>query len=103
MPKGSTKRRKRYTAKRRQEILTIADRDGLTATDVQKRFGVIPVTYYSWRKKSKAAGIRPGARGVDPTSKNSLRKAVRSKLERQLPRIVDEEVNRYLSSIFGRG
>jgi len=54
--------RKSYTESQRQEILNAALKDGLTALQVQKKFGVTPVTYYSWRKKK---GIR-GPRGRRP-------------------------------------
>ena len=54
--------RKTYTEAQRQEILAAAQKEGLTALQVQKKFGVTPVTYYSWRKKK---GIR-GPRGRRP-------------------------------------
>jgi len=56
MPK--TRPRKRYTEDQRATILSVAQREGLTATEVKKRFGVTPVTYYSWRKKTGVAGRR---------------------------------------------
>ena len=60
------RKRKRYTAARRAEVLAAASREGLTAAQVQKKFGVAPVTYYSWRKKSGVAGRRgrPGRRAA---------------------------------------
>ena len=52
------RRRKRYTPAQRSEILAAANKDGLTALQVQKKFGVTPVTYYSWRKKVGAVRRR---------------------------------------------
>jgi transposase-like protein len=94
MPKP--KRRKRYSEQRRATILAVAEKEGLTAAEVQRKFGVVPITYYSWRKKAK--GTR---RGI-PSSSSALRQKVREKLARQLPRIVEEEVDRFLKEAFGR-
>jgi len=53
-------RRKRtsYSNQKRTMVLEAAQKEGLTATEVQKRFGVTPVTYYSWRRKYGAGGRR---------------------------------------------
>jgi len=40
-----------YTLTERLTILATAVAEGLSATEVHQRFGVKPVTYYSWRKK----------------------------------------------------
>lgn len=40
-----------YSAAERLTILATAIAEHLSATDVYQRFGVKPVTYYSWRKK----------------------------------------------------
>jgi transposase-like protein len=56
--------RKSYTEAQREKILAAAQAEGLTALDVRKRFGVTPVTYYSWRKKR---GIK-GPRGRRPAN-----------------------------------
>ena len=50
--------RKSYTPQKRAEILAAAQRENLTANDVKKKFGVTPVTYYSWRKKEGLIGRR---------------------------------------------
>jgi len=96
--------RKKYSDKKRAEILAAADKEGLTATDVQKRFGVIPVTYYSWRKRVAGSGRGKsrkarGTRSADVDSR--ARDAVRARLARQLPKIVEQEVGRYLDSMLG--
>ena len=104
---ASAKRtRKRYSARRRQEIIAVANREGLTATDVQHRFGVIPVTYYSWRKKVaedvRRANPKPPVRRRNGIEQRA-RDAVRSRLAKQIPRIVQEEVDRILDSMLGDG
>lgn len=105
MAKGSRKR-KLYSPELRQEIMETAARDGLTALDVKKKFGVTPVTYYSWRKKSGVVAKRGrgpakvSARGgSDLTSQ--LRTEVRAKIQEMLPGIVKSEVAMFMDSLFG--
>jgi transposase-like protein len=95
--------RTKYTARKRAEILAAADKEGLSATDVQRRFGVIPVTYYTWRKRvAGPVGGRPRqARGRSLSIEGRARDEVRARLARQIPRIVEEEVGRYLDSMLG--
>src|SRR2546422_572455 len=103
--------RKRYTDAQRATILTAAQRDHLTAAQVKKRFGVIPVTYYSWRKKSGvAAGRNRTAISLADDGRNlstQVRGEVRARVRQILPEIVRGEVNSYLNALFaakrGRG
>lgn len=97
--------RKSYTEAQRQTILATASAEGLTAEGVKKKFGVTPVTYYSWRKK---AGIK-GQRGRRPANRtgavggdlgSQVRAGVQSRVREILPRIVQEEVAGYLDSLF---
>lgn len=99
--------RKTYTDQQREEILATAARDGLTAEGVQKKFGVKPVTYYSWRKKK---GLK-GPRGRKPASGRSavasgdltaqVRAGIQAKVREILPAIVRAEVDNYLNSVLG--
>jgi len=99
--------RKRYTAEQRTKILAAANSEKLTAAGVEKRFGVKPVTYYSWRKAAK--GTRPAdvraRRGRRPKT-DGLPGAVRAEVQRRvrelLPQIVREETNRYLTEVLGK-
>src|SRR5437899_1059378 len=50
--------RKTYSPQKRSEILAAAQKENLTANDVKKKFGVTPVTYYSWHKKEGLVGRR---------------------------------------------
>lgn len=101
--------RKSYTPEQRQQILQTADRDGLTANDVKKKFGVTPVTYYSWRKKEglSARRGRGGASGGGARRNgggdlsNQVRSEVRAKIQNILPEIVRSEVSSYMDSLFG--
>ena len=103
-----------YTEEQRQSILSTAIKDGLTALQVKKKFGVTPVTYYSWRKKK---GIR-GPRGRRPASASlnapvvlagggdlnaQVRSGVQARVRAILPGIVREEVSRYLDTLFASG
>ncbi len=108
------KKRKSYTSEQRQSILAAASREGLTAAQVQKKFGVTPVTYYSWRKKTGAtrrrgsatpvaasSGARRGAGGGDLTSQ--VRNEVAQRVRQILPEIVRTEVGSYLDTLFASG
>ena len=107
----AVKKRKRYSDEQRTQILAAADREGLTANQVKKRFGVTPVTYYSWRKKSGAPGRKRGRRpaaasgGVSSNGDlaSTVRSAVAQKVRSLLPDIVRGEVNQYLDSLLGPG
>jgi transposase-like protein len=101
-------RRKRhtYTTQQRQTILAAANKDGLTAAQVQRKFGVTPVTYYSWRKKSglsarrgRGATIARAGGGSDIT--RHVRSEVQTKIRQILPGIVRTEVSQYLDTVFG--
>src|SRR3989442_14769672 len=103
MPRTRRKRHT-YTPQQRSTILAAARKEGLTAAQVQKKFGVTPVTYYSWRKKSGLAGRRGGllaaaGRGADLTGQ--VRAEVQNKVRQMLPVIVRNEVSSYLNEIFG--
>jgi transposase-like protein len=105
------RKRKRYTASQRAEVLAAATREGLTAAQVQKKFGVAPVTYYSWRKKSGVAGRRGrrrAAAGATVSAKvldlsSHVRQEVAQRVRQILPDIVRGEVGRYLSTLFASG
>ena len=100
-------RRKRhtYTSAQRTSILAAARKESLTALQVQKKFGVTPVTYYSWRKKTGLTrrGGRSLALTAGPTSDLTLqvRSEVRAKVREILPVIVRTEVSGYLNALFG--
>ena len=96
MAKKKRKARKLYSAKQRADILAAATKEKLTAAAVQKRFGVTPVTYYSWRRKAgvgtrRARGGRPQPPGVLESGVN-LVEAVRAELRTQIQRILPDLV-----------
>jgi len=95
------RKRKKYTDSQRNNILAAAKKEGLTAGDVKKRFGVTPVTYYSWRKKIGVAGrktrmVLSRRAGVGSLT-TDVRAEVRSKVRQVLPNIVRSEVSSYLN------
>ena len=64
-----------YTEPERLTILATAMAEGLSASDVHRRFGVKPVTYYSWRKRcglKLATGRPPRTEVPDSKSENTL-------------------------------
>jgi transposase-like protein len=97
--------RKTYTEEQRQEILAAAVKEGLTALQIQKKFGVRPVTYYSWRKKKGLKGPRgrrPGVASAVGDLSSQVRAGVQARVRQILPAIVREEVAGYLDGLFGR-
>jgi transposase-like protein len=95
--------RKQSTKAERARILAAADRDGLTALQVQKRFGVKPVTYYSWRKAGKKVGasLKPAAAtqfgSIDMSGE--VRKVLRTQIAMLLPGIIASEIAELLGGI----
>ena len=103
MPKTRRKRHT-YTPQQRTTILAAARKEGLTAAQVQRKFGVTPVTYYSWRKKSGLANRRGGllAAGIGGGTAltGQVRAVVQNRVRRILPVIVRNEVSAYLDELF---
>ena len=98
--------RKTYSPQKRAEILSAAQKENLTANDVKRKFGVTPVTYYSWRKKEGLVGRR-GRRPSLLTQSGSgnqiavqVRAGVQAKVRAVMPGIVREEVTNYLNTLF---
>jgi transposase-like protein len=52
-----------YSAEERERILAVARREGLTALEVRRRFGVYPKTFYKWRGPV-GSGRRPKRPGT---------------------------------------
>lgn len=96
-------RRKRheYPPAKRAQVLAAASREGLTALEVQRRFGVIPATYYSWRKKAGVTRRHDigGVLGRDAEISGQVRHEVRARIRKILPGVVRSEVSSYLEQI----
>ena len=106
-PKKAKRQRKKYSKEKRAEILAVAAKEHLTAAAVQKRFGVKPVTYYSWRKKT-GASKRPGGKRVVRIAGSGdlggqIRAEVQAKIAALLPGIMRAEVASYLDAVLGVG
>ena len=107
--------RKRYTNEQKKAILAAAAKDNLTAGQVQQKFGVKPITYYSWRKKTGVAGRRgrpagrgpgrpPGAgRAAGGGIESMVRSEVQNRVRAMLPDIIRSEVNAFVASVLGGG
>lgn len=101
------RKRQTYTIGQRAAILTAANKDGLTALQVKRKFGVTPVTYYSWRKKQGltrrrgTGSLLVAGAGGDLTQQ--VRSEVRAKVRQIMPGIVRNEVSGYLKALFGEG
>lgn len=101
--------RHRYTDQQRNTILQTAEREHLTAGQVKQRFGVTPVTYYSWRKKGGVAARRRGRPPGRPAGSRVggggdidqvLRQEVRDRIRQMLPGIIQSELG---SALGGAG
>ena len=103
MPKARRKRTL-YSNQRRTTVLAAAQKEGLTANEVQKRFGVTPVTYYSWRRKygvgARRGGGAPVMRACGGNLEQQVRSEVQAKVRQILPGIVRNEVSSYLDTVF---
>ncbi|MEO5618632.1 MAG: transposase [Candidatus Eisenbacteria bacterium] len=105
--------RKRYTDEQKKTILAAAQAEGLTALQVQKKFGVKPITYYSWRKKGggakrggRKAGRGPGrppgpGKALAGGLASVVRGEVQNRVRAMLPEIVRAEVNSFLDALLG--
>jgi hypothetical protein len=104
MAKKKRKKRVQYTAAERTKVLAAARAENLTALQIQKKFGVTPVTYYSWRKKGGLTRRRGGAAAVAIPVAGGMsarvRAEVKNKVREVMPDIVRAEVNAYLDSLF---
>jgi transposase-like protein len=82
----------------RARILAEAKAKGLTAEQVEKRYGVSRWTYYGWKRQ---AGMSYGplqARYVKGPTADMVRAEVRA----VLPGILREEIARALGTMFGK-
>jgi len=99
-------RRKRhtYTSAQRNAILAAAKKGGLTALQVKRKFGVTPVTYYSWRKKqglTRRRGTVGLVVGGAANLTQHVQSEVRARVRQLMPGIVRNEVSGYLRQLFG--
>ncbi len=108
MAKKATRRR--YTAAEKKKILAIAEKEGLTGADVQKRFGIAQLTFYRWRgpvrgprgRAARAAVAIGRTAGRAVANLDAIREEVRSGIRAVIPNVIREEVANYLSEILGR-
>jgi transposase-like protein len=112
------KARRRYTDAEKKRILGIAEKEGLTGADVQKRFGIAQLTFYRWRgpvrgpkaraRAAQEGGLTRAAKAVGRTAGrtvanlDTIREEVRSGVRAVIPNVIREEVANYLSEILGR-
>jgi transposase-like protein len=90
---------KRLPRAKKAMILREAEVKGLTAEQVEKKYGVSKWTFYGWRKrlpKSAARGV-VGSQAAAPSEA-----AIRRELRVMLPGILREELARALGSIFAK-
>lgn len=106
--RGRKKRgRQTYPDALRNQILETARKLSLTAAQVQERFGVKPITYYSWRRKLAGLSSRPRrGRGSQPgvlESGVNLVEAVRAELRNQIQQVLPELLRSEVgAALFGR-
>lgn len=99
MARKKTRRGMRYTAAQKRKILATATKGNLTGAEVQKRFGVSPLSFYRWRGPVRRRRNATGSgRGV---GNGELRRQVERRVRRILPSIIRREVKAYLDRILG--
>jgi transposase-like protein len=94
----------RYSAADRKRIMAAARKGNLTGAQVQKQFGVSPLTYYRWRGPVRAprVGARTVAGRAAAARLDDIRASVRAQVQRVLPQVIREQVKEYLAEILGR-
>ncbi|HKA25235.1 MAG TPA: transposase [Candidatus Eisenbacteria bacterium] len=100
MARRRTRRGKRYSTAEKARILAAARSGNLTALQVQKQFGVSPLTFYRWR--GPVRGRRRGRLAAAASGASDLRAQVQDRVRAVLPGVIREEVKAYLASILGR-
>jgi hypothetical protein len=71
---------------------------------VHEKFGVTPVTYYSWRKRKSGAVARrgrPPGTGRNGDLDQQLRVAARERIQALMPTILRSEIDAYIKSSLG--
>ncbi|MFN0149157.1 MAG: hypothetical protein ACKVU1_00415 [bacterium] len=105
---------RRVDPQRRAQILSTASRLGLTANEVERRFGVSKWTFYAWRKdpkrgRGRVAGAKKArARGVQPDAspggtRGAPARDVGAELRAILPRLIAQELARAFAAILKGG
>jgi len=95
--KKKIRRGMRYTAAQKRRILAAATKGNLTGAEVQKRFGVSPLSFYRWRGPVRSR--RNGARVRAGEGDGQLRKQVQQRVQRILPGIIRREIKAHLDRI----
>jgi transposase-like protein len=89
---------KRVSREQRAKILSAAAKNGWTAMDVEKKYGISRWTFYGWRKHT--AGGRGSKAGRGAASGVSAA-VLRNELRAILPGILREEIAGAMSALFG--
>lgn len=93
--------RKQFTDQQRAQMLAVMKRKGLTGKQAAKKFGVHEVTIWKWKQAARRASTsraRPRLVG-DGALTSMIRSEVHERLQKSLPVLVREEINRALRSL----
>jgi len=96
---------KRYTEQERATILADMTRNGLTQVAAAKKHGVSAVTIWQWKRVAKRRSRRGNAHATAVNVhdlEGMLRAHVRHQVRVILPRVIDEEVARYMQQAVGK-
>ena len=95
---------RRISRTQRSKILATAKSEGLTAAQVEKKFGVSRWTYYGWRKRgAHGRGFTARAGRTTGWTRGASAGVLRAEVRATLPAILREELARALAGIFGSG
>jgi transposase-like protein len=101
MAKRKKRQLKRLPAATRARILAEARTKGLTAEQVEKKYGVSKWTFYGWRKRTGKARTGFGRAAGRVATVAVSQQTLRSEIRAVLPGILREELARALGSVFG--
>jgi transposase-like protein len=90
---------KRLPRAKKAMILREAEVKGLTAEQVEKRYGVSKWTFYGWRKRLPKSPARGGAGSQAAAPSEAM---IRRELRAVLPGVLRQEIAIALASIFAR-
>jgi transposase-like protein len=90
---------KRLPKAKKAMILKEAEAKGLTAEQVEKRYGVSKWTFYGWRKRRAKS---PARAGVLPLAAAPSEAMIRRELRAVLPGILRQEIAIALAGIFAK-
>jgi len=90
---------KRMTREQRAKIIAVADKQGLTAMQVEKKFGVSRWTYYGWRKRRGTKTGRVGRPARRAAAATTCTCNCPAEIQAMLPGLIRQELTQALRDL----